>query len=593
MKDFRKEVLALLALLLVVSGTRAFMAYEPVIHKSASEARTNIYGVNESNISNVLLDRAHPNRSTNRSLLNQNTSPRELGISQFTQHSFSLPESAMTKSTKQISFDDHQTARKMRELPRTLGDVPLPNDLLSKDSKPRDSESVARKLSEDRKLIYDAMPDGKTIDVTFETEEIKDALLFIEFKMSEINTLMTECINQQFEANLMASAQEVKNQCVGLTYQILFYNYKEGLVKVKDILLELLKIKLQTIKEDYQDETNFFLDILENLIDKDYSILPSLEIARKASKYYVSPRYYERLVELAMPEINAFDAIHQRLKAARNQIQAVLDQKQKEEQSFLTELKQHAEELKTVDVVQMATTTKTNDVTLQKSVYQDPNDQIYKPYAPLSPIVVNSDEESQYSNQSYDTASDYDDSAINDPNEILDEPTDAEGDLPNDADEAEVEPHSEEGGADETEVAPEDQGGSGEEPDPVVEGGEVVQPEGGNPEADQSAEQSSGTEPPAESPGGQDGRRRMRSLSQRYWTPRRSDPYTRPSYSQGYQKMNTGFGSANRIQYGNRYPSQDTQRGVYNYRPYSGSQRSPYSNGYAQMPSAPHYQFVL
>lgn len=212
--------------------------------------------------------------------------------------------------------------------------------------RPRDSEA-ARKLLESgrRKLLYEAAGDGVSIDVTFETTEIRDALAFIEFKMSEINTLMNECINEAYEADLTAQARQVKAQCVGLSYQILFYNYREGVSKIRDILLELLKIKLQTLKQDYEDETNFFLDILENLLEKDFDILPSLDIAKKASRYYVSPNYYQRLVDVAMPEINAFNAIHQRLKAARNSIQLTLDQKQKEDEAYLKQLEDQAKSL--------------------------------------------------------------------------------------------------------------------------------------------------------------------------------------------------------------------------------------------------------
>jgi hypothetical protein len=416
MKDFRKEVLAFLALLFLAQSIEAYVVTGAMFHRSKQETPTNIYGVSGSNIHDTLLDRAHPSRSTNRSLINHAKPARELGFTyQSMENKFSLPESAMSKSIKQVSFDDHRSARKMRSIPRTLGDVPMPSDRLSKDTHPKDSESVARKLSENRKLIYDAMPDGKTIDVNFETDEIKDALLFIEFKMSEINTLMTECINQQYEANLMAQSKDVKNLCVGLTFQILFYNYKEGMGKIKDILLELLKIKLQTLKEDYQDETNFFLDILENLIDKDYSILPSLEIARKASKYYVSPRYYERLVELAMPEINAFDSIHKRLKTARNQIQAVLDQKQKEEKSFLNDLKQHAEDLKMVNVDELDPSHQ--EEFSENSSYDDPNAESSDFYSDdsssqvLPPeYVANSsdddDKESTEINNNFDTSED-------------------------------------------------------------------------------------------------------------------------------------------------------------------------------------------
>lgn len=89
--------------------------------------------------------------------------------------------------------------------------------------------------------------------------------------------------------------EDIKEECVGRYYQILYFVHKEGLKKIKDIFLEMLRIKAQGLLEDYEDETRFFLDILENLVDKDYDLESGMNTAKKASKYYVSPRYFERL----------------------------------------------------------------------------------------------------------------------------------------------------------------------------------------------------------------------------------------------------------------------------------------------------------
>ncbi len=46
--------------------------------------------------------------------------------------------------------------------------------------------------------------------------------------------------------------------------------------KIKEIFMELLRIKARGLIEDYEDETNYFLDIFENFIDKDYKLIESL-----------------------------------------------------------------------------------------------------------------------------------------------------------------------------------------------------------------------------------------------------------------------------------------------------------------------------
>jgi hypothetical protein len=193
------------------------------------------------------------------------------------------------------------------------------------------NSDLNNRLQSKRNLNFQDFENGLTIDVSFENDEIKNSIEYIIFKMTELTNMMSNCINQEYENNLDVKAIQVKHHCVGLTYQILFFNYREGAVKIKYILIELLKIKLQTLKEDYEDETNFFLDLITNLIDKDYDLIPSLEIAKTSSKYYVSPRYFNNLIELSMPEINAFNEIHQKLKSTRNEIQQILDKKQRED----------------------------------------------------------------------------------------------------------------------------------------------------------------------------------------------------------------------------------------------------------------------
>lgn len=63
--------------------------------------------------------------------------------------------------------------------------------------------------------------------------------------------------------------------------------------------MELLKIKLGKLGDDYIDEINYFIDMLENLIMHDYDVEKSMDTIRKAAKYYVSPRFFDRLVQLS------------------------------------------------------------------------------------------------------------------------------------------------------------------------------------------------------------------------------------------------------------------------------------------------------
>ena len=189
----------------------------------------------------------------------------------------------------------------------------------------------AYEQSNDFDLQLHSLPRGLRSDekhfTTYETLEIRDAVAFAEFKMAEINALMEECISQKFDLLELSDSNEVKGECLGLSYQVLFFNYREGIRKIKDIFIELLKIKLDPIKDNYEDETAFFLDMLDDIVTKDFNIVRSINVCKKASKYYVSPRYFDKLMELAKPEIDALTAIHNRLRKSRLQVQEVLDTK--------------------------------------------------------------------------------------------------------------------------------------------------------------------------------------------------------------------------------------------------------------------------
>ena len=196
----------------------------------------------------------------------------------------------------------------------------------------------------DRKL--NMAEDYDTFDVTMETTQVKDVISFVEFKMNEITSLIEECIDQEYENNPDAIAKEVKSNCVGNSYQIMFFNYNEGIRKVRGIFMEILKLKLQNLKEDYEDETNFFLDLLETLVNKDFAIPDSLEIAKKASKYYVSPRYFDRLVSLTAPEVAGFSALHERLKSQRATVQKKIQEKEDDEESYVRRVERKAKDMK-------------------------------------------------------------------------------------------------------------------------------------------------------------------------------------------------------------------------------------------------------
>ena len=233
--------------------------------------------------------------------------------------------------------------KQMRHQATKNEQVPVENIKIGSSFAPTSSVQSDFKQS-DRQL--NAQEDYDSFDLNFESTQIKDVVSFIEFKMNEITSLIQECIDQEFLSNPSIEEKHVRRNCIGSNYQILFYNYNEGIRKVRSVLIELLKLKLENLKEDYEDETNFFMDVLESLINKDYAIPESLELAKKAAKYYVSPRYFDRLVELTGPEIGAFSELHNRLRAQRNAIQEHIEEKVSTESEYVEEIEDRARKLK-------------------------------------------------------------------------------------------------------------------------------------------------------------------------------------------------------------------------------------------------------
>lgn len=181
-------------------------------------------------------------------------------------------------------------------------------------------------------------PEFETL--TFETDEIRETVDFIEFKMSEINALMKECIARHFTFDPMADLADVKLDCVGNSFQILTMSYQEGMRRVKDVLIELVRLKLPQLSERMNEEVEFFVDLMEQLVDSDFKIEETLAVAKRASKYYVSPRLFDRIILYAQAEIMAFAAIQGRLKGARNDVQKSLEDFHVSEEDEVRKLEQ-------------------------------------------------------------------------------------------------------------------------------------------------------------------------------------------------------------------------------------------------------------
>ena len=88
-----------------------------------------------------------------------------------------------------------------------------------------------------------------------------------------------------------------------------------------------MRRKLKKYEKSYHNEIEFFLETLSDFVDRDFSLLPSLKVAKKSSKYYVSSKLFDRLIQIAMPEIRGLDEAHQQLKEKRKSVQNLVEEK--------------------------------------------------------------------------------------------------------------------------------------------------------------------------------------------------------------------------------------------------------------------------
>ena len=184
-------------------------------------------------------------------------------------------------------------------------------------------------------------PTEKIVDyfnLSFESQEIEDAYKFIEFRMRELFSLMQECIETSFERNPLIDIPSVKANCVGTSNQILFFAYREALKKVREILFELMRIKVQEMDIMYNDSIAFFIDSIEQIVDSDFSIVQTIWIVqKKAAKYYVNPQFLANVIDHCKPELRAFDNLHLRLRSFRVNLQRLFDRLFEEQKQLVLE----------------------------------------------------------------------------------------------------------------------------------------------------------------------------------------------------------------------------------------------------------------
>lgn len=183
---------------------------------------------------------------------------------------------------------------------------------------------------------------GHETDFTkgFESFEIRVTTHLIRFKINEMSTIMKECIETYFTTHLVPNYNHVKQECVGLNFQVLFQTYEENMRRLRQILMELLRVKTAKMEANYTNEKDFFFDLMENFMERDLDLPKSLRVAAKTMHYFINEPRFLKILVLAEPEINAFDELHKELKKVRTDIQRMIDGHTDEAEKYLETLQE-------------------------------------------------------------------------------------------------------------------------------------------------------------------------------------------------------------------------------------------------------------
>ena len=80
------------------------------------------------------------------------------------------------------------------------------------------------------------------------------------------------------------------------------------------------------------------MNLFEIFIEKDFNLKETLKLAEESAKFFVSPRFYESLMELCAPEIAAIAKLHKRLQESRKSVKTLIHEKLEERGKYLNSL---------------------------------------------------------------------------------------------------------------------------------------------------------------------------------------------------------------------------------------------------------------
>ena len=179
--------------------------------------------------------------------------------------------------------------------------------------------------------------------ISLEDEEVQGQLTEIKENLDEFKALIIEAIDEEYADNMLVEVEDVMVATVGPNYEIVDHLYEKKIKQVQKIFLKIWEAKLKPLRDRYGNEINFLEDTIDSFILKNYKLSPSMDVVKEKAKYFVNELMFDKIVETAREEIDAYDEINEYLKNLKLEIQNYIDQKEREKEGQMASLEENAD----------------------------------------------------------------------------------------------------------------------------------------------------------------------------------------------------------------------------------------------------------
>ena len=185
-------------------------------------------------------------------------------------------------------------------------------------------------------------PDVETAEEVVETPDLhstytqlkNDTIEYLEILQSRV----ASCVANLFPTDPEISAKDLKIECTGLFNQMIFQSYREHLSRLKRVFLDVVRLNLRPLREEYEDELLFFMTMLNMILEKDYSLRTTLSLLPERAYFHVNPKKLTILLKVIEPQVKDFEDVLLEVRKIRLDALAEVPTRVQERDSYIKTL---------------------------------------------------------------------------------------------------------------------------------------------------------------------------------------------------------------------------------------------------------------